>query len=170
MTTNFKFLILVIKQLNNKNGNRLQKCHYFFFKLMILWSDAIISRMTSMFTEVRMSCKDSIRTLVLGSEVSKKPPNLSLENDCCAWIAERSSHSTTINIGTLCPGPWGRSLVTTILFRLKHNIYARKTFRKNGVKRKQKEQLLILLFVNLLLHLCCLWKLLKITKMENKII
>ena len=40
----------------------------------------------------------------------------------------------------------------------------------NGVKRKQKEQLLILLFVNLLLHLCCLWKLLKITKMENKII
>ena len=38
------------------------------------------------------------------------------------------------------------------------------------MKRKQKEQLLILLFVNLLLHLCCLWKLLKITKMENKII
>ena len=99
MTTNFKFLILVIKQLNNKNGNRLQKCHYFFFKLMISWSDAIISRMTSMFTEVRMSCKDSIRTLVLGPEVSKKPPNLSLENDWCAWIAERSSHSTTINIG-----------------------------------------------------------------------
>ena len=27
---------------------------------------------------------------------------------------------------------------------------------KSGVKRKQKEQLLILLFVNLLLHLCCL--------------
>ena len=68
------------------------------------------------------------------------------------------------------PWPWGRSLATTILFRLKHYIYARKTFRKNGVKRKQKEQLLILLFVNLLLHLCCLWKLLKITKMENKII
>ena len=31
-----------------------------------------------------------------------------------------------------------------------------KTFRKDRVKRKQKEQLLILLFVNLLLHLCCL--------------
>ena len=45
-----------------------------------------------------------------------------------------------------------------------------KTFRKDRVKRKQKEQLLILLFVNLLLHLCCLWKLLKIMKMENKII
>ena len=29
----------------------------------------------------------------------QKPPNLSLENDWCAWIAERSSHSTTINIG-----------------------------------------------------------------------
>ena len=47
-----------------------------------------------------------------------------------AWIAEWSSHLTTINIGTLRPGPRGRSLVTTILFWLKHNIYARKTFRK----------------------------------------
>ena len=27
-----------------------------------------------------------------------------------AWIAEWSSHSTTMNIGTLRPGPWGRSL------------------------------------------------------------
>ena len=87
-----------------------------------------------------------------------------------AWIAEWSSHSPTMNIVCNALGqevnPWwqpfffGSSITSTL----------RKTFRKNGVKRKQKEQLLILLFVNLLLHLCCLWKLLKITKVENKII
>ena len=33
-----------------------------------------------------------------------------------AWIAEWSSHPPTMNISMLRPGPWSRSLVTTILF------------------------------------------------------
>ena len=41
-----------------------------------------------------------------------------------------------MNIGTLRPGPWGQSLVTTILFWLKHNIYAQKNFQK---RRSEKE-------------------------------
>ena len=45
-------------------------------------------------------------------------------------------HKTTVNIGTLRPGPRGRSLVTTILFRLKHYISARKNFQK---KQSEKE-------------------------------
>ena len=66
------------------------------------------------------------------------------KNNCVkgTWIAEWSSHSTTMNIGTLRPGPWGRSLVTTILFRLKHNIYARKNFQKRW-SEKEAERTII---------------------------
>ena len=47
-----------------------------------------------------------------------------------------------LNIGTLCPGLWGWSLVMTILFRLKHNIYAQlKTFREDGVRKEEEKQL-----------------------------
>ena len=33
-------------------------------------------------------------------------------------------HTRLLSIGTLCPGPLGQYLVTTILFWLKDNIYA----------------------------------------------
>ena len=47
--------------------------------------------------------------------VSRIEPN----SKVTTWIAKWSSHSTTMNIGMLRPGPWGWPLVTTILFRLK---------------------------------------------------
>ena len=58
-------------------------------------------------------------------------------------------HTRLMNIGMLCPVPWGQSLETAILFRLKHNIYAQLSEKTEW--RKQKKQLLILLFVKKLL-------------------
>ena len=77
--------------------------------------------------------KTGIRTLIVGvkgcplghySEPSK---------------LEKLSLILPSHIGTLRPGPWGRSLVMTIHFWLKHNIYARKTFRKDGVKKGSRK-------------------------------
>ena len=63
-----------------------------------------------------------------------------------AWIAEWSSHSTNEHqYAVPCPGLWCQSLVTTILFRLKHNIYTQ-------LSEKQNKQLLILIIVKKLLN------------------
>ena len=53
--------------------------------------------------------------------------------------------------------PWGQSLVMTFLFRLKHNIYAQLSEKTEW--RKQKKQLLMLLFVKKLLKFVLFMKL-----------
>ena len=70
-----------------------------------------------------------------------------------AWIAEWSSHSTFDHQNG--PGPWGQSLVMTILFWLKHDIYAQLSAKTEW--RKLKNNYYYYLLRNCW-NLWCLWK------------